>query len=68
MPADGVKGKTWGPSSGSGGGAVRHRPALPPDHSTRWKASSAPSLEKAARPQLTLPSVGTVPEGELFSE
>ncbi len=32
MPADGVKGKTWGPSSGSagggGGGPVKVRPAL----------------------------------------
>ena len=75
VPADGVKGKTWGPSTASS--AVRARPALmqqpvssaaaavaaaaaaAPEAESRW-SQSAPSLEK--RNLAALPSVTSVPE------
>jgi len=59
LPADGVKGKTWGPSTGS---HTKQRPNIV-DSQNRWKANSAPSLEKSPRNLASLPSVGTVPEG-----
>jgi len=59
VPADGVKGKTWGPSTGS---HTKQRPNIV-DSQNRWKANSAPSLEKSPRNLASLPSVGTVPEG-----
>merc|ERR1719483_1991569 len=58
VPADGVKGKTWGPSTGS---HTKQRPNIV-DSQNRWKASSAPSLEKSPRNFASLPTVGTVPE------
>jgi len=60
LPADGVKGKTWGPSTGS---HTKQRPNIV-DSQNRWKASSAPSLEKSPRNFASLPTVGTVPEDE----
>ena len=66
MPGDAVKGKTWGPSTGST--HVKQRPTIVPPGERggqgRWKATSAPSLEKSPRSHVTVPSVGTVPEGE----
>jgi len=59
LPADGVKGKTWGPSTASN---TKQRPNIV-DSQNRWKANSAPSLEKSPRNLASLPSVGTVPEG-----
>jgi len=59
VPADGVKGKTWGPSTASN---TKQRPNIV-DSQNRWKANSAPSLEKSPRNLASLPSVGTVPEG-----
>jgi len=60
VPADGVKGKTWGPSTASN---TKQRPNIV-DSQNRWKANSAPSLEKSPRNLASLPSVGTVPEDE----
>lgn len=60
VPADGVKGKTWGPSTGS---HTKQRPNIV-DSQNRWKANSAPSLEKSPRNLASLPSVGTVPEDD----
>jgi len=57
VPADGVKGKTWGPSSAS---QTKPRPNIVDQN--RWKASSAPSLEKPLRPLALHPSVNTVLE------
>ena len=64
MPGDAVKGKTWGPSSASA--HVKQRPTIVPERGGqgRWKATSAPSLEKSPRNHVSVPSVGTVPEGE----
>merc|ERR1719206_1611842 len=58
VPADGVKGKSWGPSTASN---TKQRPNIV-DSQNRWKANSAPSLEKSPRNLASLPSVGTVPE------
>ena len=67
VPADGVKGKTWGPSSGGqvlnslGGqsGSSKSRPAIPEE---RW-SKSASSLDKSSsRSKSGLPSVTSVPE------
>jgi len=55
-----VKGKTWGPSTGS---HTKQRPNIV-DSQNRWKANSAPSLEKSPRNLASLPSVGTVPEDD----
>nr|XP_040582160.1 mitogen-activated protein kinase kinase kinase 9-like [Lepeophtheirus salmonis] len=56
LPADGVKGKTWGPSSGSN--VSKSRPNIPTSSSSnedsRW-SKSAPSLEKTS-------ATGIVPE------
>eukprot|EP00092_Neocalanus_flemingeri_P007352 GFUD01007939.1.p1 GENE.GFUD01007939.1~~GFUD01007939.1.p1 ORF type:complete len:1128 (-),score=188.67 GFUD01007939.1:37-3420(-) len=60
VPADGVKGKTWGPSTGS---HTKQRPNIV-DSQNRWKANSAPSLEKSPRNLATLPTVGSVPEDD----
>ena len=63
VPGDAVKGKTWGPSTASA--HVKQRPTIVPEREqARWKASSAPSLEKSPRNLVNVPSVGTVPEGE----
>ena len=73
VPADGVKGKTWGPSSGGqvlnslgGSGSSKSRPAIPED---RW-SKSASSLDKSSsRSKSGLPSVTSVPEiGKKFCE
>ena len=62
VPADGVKGKTWGPSTGSS--HVKTRPTIITENPNKsWKTTSAPSLEKSPRSLVTAPSVGTVPEG-----
>ena len=37
---------------------------MPEREQARWKATSAPSLEKSPRNLVNVPSVGTVPEGE----
>merc|ERR1719215_2599518 len=64
VPGDAVKGKTWGPSTAST--HVKQRPTIVPPGERggqgRWKATSAPSLEKSPRSHVTVPSVGTVPE------
>ena len=60
VPAEGMKGKTWGPSSGSNN--IKARPTIVDTHN-RWKAISAPSLENLPRNLVNVPSVGTVPEG-----
>jgi len=57
VPADGVKGKTWGPSSNANS---KQRPNIP--EQTRWKTTSAPSLEKPVRPLVSQPSIDTVLE------
>ena len=66
VPGDAVKGKTWGPSTAST--HVKQRPTIVPPGERggqgRWKATSAPSLEKSPRSHVNVPSVGTVPEGE----
>ena len=63
VPGDAVKGKTWGPSTASA--HVKQRPTIVPEREqARWKATSAPSLEKSPRNLVNVPSVGTVPEGE----
>jgi len=62
LPGDGVKGKTWGPSSALSN--VKQRPTIT-ETQNRWKAISAPSLEKGSPRNLAnIPTVGTVPEGE----
>jgi len=62
VPGDGVKGKTWGPSSALSN--VKQRPTIT-ETQNRWKAISAPSLEKGSPRNLAnIPTVGTVPEGE----
>jgi hypothetical protein len=69
VPADGVKGKTWGPSSGGhvlnslnsvsvNSSSSKSRPSIPEE---RWTKSS-PSLEKANRNKAGLPSVTSAPE------
>merc|ERR1719237_1763770 len=60
VPADGVKGKTWGPSSNA---HSKQRPNIP--EQTRWKTTSAPSLEKPVRPLVSQPS--SVPDPLLRS-
>ena len=68
MPGDGVKGKTWGPSSATA--HVKQRPALPATTATtaadtgRWAASSGPAQEMSPRNLVNVPTVGTVTEGE----
>ena len=68
MPGDGVKGKTWGPSSATA--HVKQRPALPATAPTaaadtgRWAASSGPAQEMSPRNLVNVPTVGTVTEGE----
>ena len=64
MPGDGVKGKTWGPSSATA--HVKQRPALPAAAADpgRWAASSGPPQEKSPRNLVNVPTVGTVTEGE----
>ena len=69
MPGDGVKGKTWGPSSATA--HVKQRPALPATATAaaaadtgRWAASSGPPQEKSPRNLVNVPTVGTVTEGE----
>merc|ERR1712012_680334 len=48
VPADGVKGKTWGPSTGSS--HVKTRPTIITENPNKsWKTTSAPSLEKSPR-------------------
>ena len=66
VPADGVKGKTWGPSSGAG--QTRVRPNIVDESGeSRW-SKSAPSLEKSAIRSATVPTVTSVPElGENIS-
>ncbi|XP_059086639.1 mitogen-activated protein kinase kinase kinase 9-like isoform X3 [Tigriopus californicus] len=59
VPADGVKGKTWGPSSANN--AVKVRPTIVNDPSGRW-SQSAPSLEKSPRNLGAKPTVTSVPE------
>jgi len=72
VPTDGVKGKTWGPSSG---GHVlsslgtnpptgpKPRPSIPEE---RW-SKSASNLEKSPKNKPGLPSVTSVPEmGKIF--
>ena len=60
-----MKGKTWGPSTASA--HVKQRPTIVDrTEQGRWKATSAPSLEKSPRNLVNAPSVGTVPEGEPF--
>ena len=65
VPADGVKGKTWGPSSGGhvlnslgGLSSSKSRPAIPEE---RW-SQSVSSLEKSSRSKSGMPSVTSVPE------
>lgn len=67
VPADGVKGKTWGPSSGGhvlnslgGLSSSKSRPAIPEE---RW-SQSVSSLEKSSssRNKSGMPSVTSVPE------
>jgi len=65
VPGDGVKGKTWGPSSASS--HVKQRPTIT-ETQNRWKTTSAPSLEKSPRNLANVPTVGTVPEDESASE
>ena len=66
VPGDGVKGKTWGPSSALSN--VKQRPTIT-ETQNRWKAISAPSLEKGSPRNLAnIPTVGTVPEGEYPSD
>lgn len=78
VPADGVKGKTWGPSSGghvlsslSSGtysannntkGSGSSRPAIPEDG--RWSKSTSSIENKKSKSNLStgLPSVTSVPE------
>ena len=66
VPADGVKGKTWGPSSGASGtgSAVRVRPNIVDESGqSRW-SKSVPSLEKSPRNphSSAVPTVTSVPE------
>ena len=69
VPTDGVKGKTWGPSSGGhvlsslgnnagGGGQPKSRPSIPEE---RW-SKSASNLEKSPKTKPGIPSVTSVPE------
>ena len=60
MPADGVKGKTWGPSSAGGGSKVRPN-IVDESGQNRW-SKSAPSLEKSPRTLAAVPTVTSVPE------
>jgi len=57
VPADGMKGKTWGPSSNA---QAKQRPNI--TEQNRWKTTSAPSLEKPVRPLVSQPSIDTVLE------
>ena len=60
MPADGVKGKTWGPSTA--GGATKVRPHIVDESGQNRFSKSAPSLEKSPRTLSVVPSVTSVPE------
>lgn len=72
VPTDGVKGKTWGPSSGghvlsslgnNAGGQPKSRPSIPEE---RW-SKSASNLEKSPKTKPGIPSVTSVPEMGKFS-
>lgn len=57
MPSDGVKGKTWGPSTchqRERGQIIAH---VAPDSHKRW-SRSAPNLEKNSRPNYQLHEIG----------
>ena len=66
VPTDGVKGKTWGPSSGghvlsslgNNAGVPKSRPSIPEE---RW-SQSASNLEKSPKSKPGIPSVTSVPE------
>ena len=60
VPADGVKGKTWGPSTV--GGVTKVRPNIVDESGQSRFSKSAPSLEKAPRTLSVVPSVTSVPE------
>merc|ERR1740128_101789 len=63
VPADGVKGKTWGPSSAA---PTKQRPNIVDQN--RWKTTSAPSLEKPLRPLGSHPTVNTVLEVRIIPQ
>ena len=65
VPTDGVKGKTWGPSSGGhvlsslgNTSGPKSRPSIPEE---RW-SKSASNLEKSPKNKPGIPSVTSVPE------
>ena len=60
VPADGVKGKTWGPSTV--GGVTKVRPNIVDESGQSRFSKSASSLEKAPRTLSVVPSVTSVPE------
>ena len=65
VPADGVKGKTWGPSTA--GGSTKVRPNIVDESGQNRFSKSAPSLEKSQRTLSIAPSVTSVPElGKYF--
>jgi hypothetical protein len=66
VPADGVKGKTWGPSSA--GGATKVRPNIVDESGQNRFSKSAPSLEKSPRTLSVAPSVMSVPELGIYQE
>ena len=66
MPADGVKGKTWGPSSA--GGATKVRPNIVDESGQNRFSKSAPSLEKSPRTLSVAPSITSVPELGIYRE
>ena len=59
VPADGVKGKTWGPSTA--GGSTKVRPNIVDESGQNRFSKSASSLEKS-RALAIAPSVTSVPE------
>ena len=59
VPADGVKGKTWGPSTA--GGSTKVRPNIVDESGQNRFSKSASSLEKS-RALSIAPSVTSVPE------
>ena len=63
MPADGVKGKTWGPSTA--GGATKVRPNIVDESGQNRFSKSASSLEKS-RALSIAPSITSVPESGKF--
>ena len=60
VPADGVKGKTWGPSTA--GGSAKVRPNIVDESGQNRFSKSASSLEKPPRTLSVVPSVTSVPE------